>query len=222
MARWRFLSGGQYSATCLACALDPFDTAGTLAFDYGQSQAVELACRTELLQRIGAIKPDPPVRLGADHQHGLETPSAASEMALTCHVAIEINESPLPDAFAPRGDRSPIGAAEAHCPRHVHDRLFRLPRLPRRCVQGAAGSPQPGVAQKSFRIRPLVWLGNAATWQPAWDRRRPLVDLIVEHSHTSCRRERNQRHAWGHGCATSPACEIPARGYKIFVEGTAT
>ena len=38
-------SGGQDSATCLAWALDRYETVETLGFDYGQRHRVELECR---------------------------------------------------------------------------------------------------------------------------------------------------------------------------------
>ena len=42
----------------------------------------------------------------------------------------------------------------------------------------------------------------------------PLVELILEASHTCYRGERGARHAWGYGCGDCPACELRARGYE--------
>ena len=44
----------------------------------------------------------------------------------------------------------------------------------------------------------------------------PLVDLIVEHSHTCYLGERSQRHAWGYGCGQCPACQLRAQGFARF------
>ena len=45
-------SGGQDSATCLAWALDRFDHVETIAFDYGQTHAVELEVRTAFIAAL--------------------------------------------------------------------------------------------------------------------------------------------------------------------------
>ena len=49
---------------------------------------------------------------------------------------------------------------------------------------------------------------------------RNLLFLITEHSHTCYLGERTVRHEWGYGCGTCPACELRARGYESFREGT--
>ncbi len=42
----------------------------------------------------------------------------------------------------------------------------------------------------------------------------PLVELIVEESHTCYRGERGPRHTWGYGCGACPACELRERGFN--------
>ena len=44
----------------------------------------------------------------------------------------------------------------------------------------------------------------------------PLVDLVTEHTHTCYLGDRQQRHAWGYGCAACPACVLRARGFEAF------
>ena len=41
-----------------------------------------------------------------------------------------------------------------------------------------------------------------------------LTDLIVEHTHTCYLGDRGERHAWGYGCGTCPACELRLRGWQ--------
>ena len=45
-------SGGQDSSTCLALALSRYERVETLAFDYGQRHAVELAARLQVLAEL--------------------------------------------------------------------------------------------------------------------------------------------------------------------------
>lgn len=50
-------SGGQDSATCLAWALDRFDTVETIGFDYGQRHRVELDVREQLRAEMVEAQP---------------------------------------------------------------------------------------------------------------------------------------------------------------------
>jgi len=50
-------SGGQDSATCLAWALERYDTVETVGFDYGQRHKVELECRNVFIEELRAAFP---------------------------------------------------------------------------------------------------------------------------------------------------------------------
>jgi 7-cyano-7-deazaguanine synthase len=68
-------------------------------------------------------------------------------------------------------------------------------------------------------------LDKAATWALAHQLGgEPLVDLIVEHTHTCYLGDRSQRHAWGYGCGTCPACDLRAKGWQkwraTLIEGS--
>ena len=45
---------------------------------------------------------------------------------------------------------------------------------------------------------------------------KPLVELILEHTHTCYLGDRVHRHAWGYGCGDCPACKLRARGYAAY------
>ena len=65
----------------------------------------------------------------------------------------------------------------------------------------------------------MMWIDKAATWSMAEGLGgSPLVELIVEESHTCYLGERGQRHAWGYGCGTCPACELRAKGFAAYIE----
>ena len=72
-----------------------------------------------------------------------------------------------------------------------------------------------GMEQRFVIETPLMWLTKAETWGLAKALGgEPLVELILEASHTCYRGERGARHAWGYGCGDCPACELRARGYE--------
>ncbi|MDF0541194.1 7-cyano-7-deazaguanine synthase QueC [Sphingobium sp. H39-3-25] len=223
------LSGGQDSATCLAWALDRFDTVETLAFNYGQRHAVELECRDEILKRIGEIKPEWAGRLGTDHSLGLATLGEVSDTALTRDVAIEMNANGLPNTFVPGRNILFLTFAATLAYRrglkHVVGGMCETdfsgyPDCRDDAIKALQVALNLGMAQNFVLHTPLMWLDKAATWALALDLGgETLVDLIVEHSHTCYRGERDARHDWGYGCGSCPACEIRARGFHAFVGG---
>ena len=86
-------SGGQDSATCLAWALDRFDHVETIAFDYGQTHAVELEVRTAFIAALKERFPEWGAKLGEDHFIDLSLLGAISDTALTRDKEIEMTEA---------------------------------------------------------------------------------------------------------------------------------
>ena len=80
------------------------------------------------------------------------------------------------------------------------------------------------LGHKRFLIEtPLMWIDKADTWALAHSLGgQPLLDVIVEHTHTCYLGDRTHRHAWGYGCGQCPACELRARGYQRYLERTGT
>jgi 7-cyano-7-deazaguanine synthase len=67
---------------------------------------------------------------------------------------------------------------------------------------------------------PLMYIDKAETWRMAEDLGgKPLVDLIVEETHTCYLGYRTQRHDWGYGCGACPACELRAKGWAQYRAG---
>jgi 7-cyano-7-deazaguanine synthase len=83
-------SGGQDSTTCLAWALERFDTVETVGFDYGQRHIVELDARPRILAGLRKRFPRWQQRLGADHMLTLDVLKAIGGSALTDDVRIEM------------------------------------------------------------------------------------------------------------------------------------
>lgn len=220
-------SGGQDSTVCLAWALVRYGEVETVGFDYGQKHNVELECRLRLLERIQALFPEWGSRLGPDHMLSLTELGQISETALTRNVEIEMDESGLPSTFVPgrnllfftyaaalgyrRGAHVLVGGmCETDYSGYPDCRADTLSALEQAIAFGM---------DKPFRIEaPLMKIDKAATWKLAEELGgKPLVDLIIEESHSCYRGDRTRRHDWGYGCGICPACELRARGYDAFV-----
>jgi len=63
----------------------------------------------------------------------------------------------------------------------------------------------------------LMWIDKSQTWDLANQLGGSvLVDLIVEQTHTCYQGDRSNRHEWGFGCGTCPACALRAEGFAQF------
>lgn len=86
-------SGGQDSTVCLSWALQHFDEATTVGFDYGQAHEVELKCRQRLLEKLNPN--------GADCVFKLPILNELSETALTRDMQVQMLANGLPNTFVP-------------------------------------------------------------------------------------------------------------------------
>jgi 7-cyano-7-deazaguanine synthase len=219
-------SGGQDSATCLAWALDRFDHVETLGFDYGQRHRVELDRRAALREGLTRIVPSWASRLGADHTLPLDALGQVSETALTRETAIGYAASGLPNTFVPGRNIVFLTFAAALAYRrglrHVVGGMCETdysgyPDCRDDTIKALQVALNLGMERRFVLHTPLMWLDKAQTWGLAETLGgRALVDLIVEESHTCYLGERGQRHSWGYGCGTCPACRLRADGYARF------
>ncbi|MGH1574065.1 7-cyano-7-deazaguanine synthase QueC [Methylobacterium sp. P31] len=220
-------SGGQDSATCLAWALDRFDHVETLGFDYGQRHRVELDRRTALRNGMARLDPAWAGRLGEDHTVALDALGQISETALTREAAIGYEASGLPNTFVPGRNLVFLTFAAALAYRrglrHVVGGMCETdysgyPDCRDDTIKALQVALNLGMERRFVLHTPLMWLDKAQTWRLAETLGgRALVDLIVEESHTCYLGERGQRHPWGYGCGTCPACRLRADGYARFI-----
>ena len=223
------LSGGQDSAVCLAWALERYRLVETIGFDYGQRHRVELAARSEIRARIGAIKPGWSVRLGCDHMLALPELSRISDTALTRDAAITMTAAGLPSTFVPgRNLLFFTYAAALACRRNTTVLVGGMcetdysgyPDCRNDTLQTLARALSLGMDRAMSIETPLMTIDKAATWGMARELGgEPLVSLIVEHTHTCYLGDRTRRHAWGYGCGTCPACDLRAGGWHRFQHG---
>ena len=221
-------SGGQDSTTCLALALSRYDRVETIAFDYGQRHVVELQARLRVLAEIKAQFPQWAPRLGEDHLLDLAVLGQVSETSLTRDTAFAMEQTGLPNTFVPGRNLLFLTLAAALAYRRGLEVIVTGV-----CETDYSGYPDCrddsmkamqlalslGMDKRFLIETPLMWIDKAETWQLAHRLGgQPLVDLIVEHTHTCYLGDRSHRQDWGYGCGQCPACDLRAKGFARFVQ----
>ena len=220
-------SGGQDSATCLAGALARYDRVETVGFDYGQRHAVEMQARLVVRESMTRALPQWADRLGPDHVVDLTGYGRIAESALTTDRAIAMDARGLPTTFVPGRNLVFLTCAAALADRRglavlvggmCETDFSGYPDCRRDTIDAMAKALSLGLDRPVVIETPLMALTKAETWALA-DRigGQPLVDLILEDSHSCYLGDRTQRHPWGYGCGSCPACELRAAGYDQWV-----
>ncbi|MCA3267634.1 MAG: 7-cyano-7-deazaguanine synthase QueC [Azospirillum sp.] len=223
------LSGGQDSTVCLAWALARYDRVETVAFDYGQRHRVELDCRKAVLDGVRARFPEWAAKLGEDHAVDLSALGAISQTSLTRETAFAFARDGLPNSFVPGRNLLFFGFAAAIAYRRDLKRL-----VGGMCETDYSGYPDCrddtlkalqvalslGLDRRLVVETPLMWIDKAATWAMARELGGdPLVDLVVESTHSCYAGDRTKRHDWGYGCGECPACELRRAGWEKWHAG---
>jgi 7-cyano-7-deazaguanine synthase len=219
-------SGGQDSATCVAWALDRYESVETIGFDYGQRHRVELDCRQSVLDKLRSAFPQWAARLGQDHMLDLGLLGQVSDTALTADKAIEFAKSGLPNTFVPGRNLIFFTFAAALAYRRGISVL-----VGGMCETDYSGYPDCrddtlkslqvtlglGLDQRFVIETPLMWIDKAQTWQMAQRLGgEALVEIIRRDTHSCYLGDHSTLHAWGYGCGGCPACELRARGYARY------
>ena len=219
-------SGGQDSATCLAWALDRFAHVETIGFDYGQRHRVELAVRLDFRARLRRENEAWAARLGEDHVLALEALRAVSDTALTRETEIAMQADGLPNTFVPGRNLIFLTFAAALAYRRGLKHI-----VAGMCETDYSGYPDCrddtlkalqvainlGMERRFVLHTPLMWRDKRATWDLAQRLGgAALVEAIREDTHSCYLGDRTQRHAWGYGCGTCPACELRCKGWEAW------
>ena len=219
-------SGGQDSTVCLAWALSRYNHVETVAFDYGQRHAVELDQRLIILAEFKrrGLQAD---NLGPDHLLDIRSFGAIGESALTTERAIEIDAAGLPNTFVPARNLAFFSYAAALAYRRGIDCLVGgmcetdfsgYPDCRNDTIQALAAALSLGLARPMTIETPLMGIDKAQTWQLAHDLGgEPLIEIIVEHTHTCYLGTRTEREEWGFGCGECPSCELRADGWRRWI-----
>ena len=219
-------SGGQDSTVCLAWALQRFVAVETIGFDYGQRHAVELQVRPKVRAKLAALQPEWASRLGDDHVLKLDALGAISDTALTRETTIGLAQSGLPTTFVPGRNLIFLNFAAALAYRRGLRHL-----VAGMCETDYSGYPDCrddtikamqvalglGMERRFVIDTPLMWIDKAATSALAEEiGGKPLLDLVIEDTHSCYLGDRTKRHAWGYGCGDCPACLLRAEGFARF------
>ncbi|HSF96590.1 MAG TPA: 7-cyano-7-deazaguanine synthase QueC [Thermohalobaculum sp.] len=221
-------SGGQDSATCLAWACDRFGAVETLGFTYGQRHGVEMDQRPVFLDGFRGAFPDRAARLGADTVLDIATLGQVSETALTRDAEIVMTEAGLPSTFVPGRNLIFLAFAAALAYRrgirHIVTGVCETdysgyPDCRDDTIKAMQVALNLGMDSRFVLHTPLMWIDKAGTWAMAEELGgEALVRLIRDETHSCYMGDRSQRHDWGFGCGTCPACELRAKGWGEFAQ----
>ena len=216
-------SGGQDSTTCLAHALNRYDRVETLGFDYGQRHSIEMQARLQVLGRLRTDFPNWTPRLGEDHVLSLDVLRQIGGSSLTDDVAFAMQADGLPNTFVPGRNLLFMTLAGALAYRRGLQVLVTgvcetdfsgYPDCRDDTMKALQVALNLGLERRLRIETPLMWIDKAQTWELAWQLGgAPLVELIVQDSHTCYEGNRSQHHDWGWGCGICPACALRAKGW---------
>ena len=219
-------SGGQDSATCLAWALDRFAQVETIGFDYGQRHKIELEIRDAFRTALLAARPEWQAKLGPDHLIRLDALGQVSDTALTSETTIAFNADGLPNTFVPGRNIIFLSFAAAIAYRrgikHIVGGMCETdysgyPDCRDDTIKALQVALNLGMDRRFVLETPLMWLDKAATWRLAENLGgASLVEALLEHTHSCYLGDRSQRHEWGYGCGTCPACDLRAKGWAAY------
>jgi 7-cyano-7-deazaguanine synthase len=166
--------------------------------------------------------------LGEDHLLDLAVLGQVSETSLTRDTAFAMEQTGLPNTFVPGRNLLFLTLAAALAYRRGLEVIVTGV-----CETDYSGYPDCrddsmkamqlalslGMDKRFLIETPLMWIDKAETWQLAHRLGgQPLVDLIVEHTHTCYLGDRSHRQDWGYGCGACPACDLRAKGFTRFVQ----
>lgn len=209
-------SGGQDSTTSLLWALHHFDEVHALTVYYGQHHAVEI----EQAKRIAQL-------LNVPHHLRELPPSFFPHSALTTDPEAIPSQEPqpnwIPPTFVPGRNLVlfTLAAIEGYAKEiyHIVSGVCQVDfsNYPD-CRDVFISSMEKTLRlamEKPFTLHsPLLNLSKGEIWKLAYDLNG--LELIVEHTHTCYRGDRTQRHEWGYGCGSCPACLFRKKGYEAF------
>ena len=217
-------SGGQDSTVCLASALERYERVETVGFAYGQRHKIEMQARETVRAKLRADFSKWGARLGKDTVLDLPALGIISDTSLTRDKAIEVSATGLPTTFVPGRNLLFFTYAAALAWRRGISTLIGgmcetdysgYPDCRNETLQTLAKALSLGLDKPVTIETPLMYVDKAGTWALAEKLGgQPLVDLIIEDTHTCYLGDHATRHAWGYGCGGCPACDLRARGWE--------
>ena len=219
-------SGGQDSATCLAWALRRFARVETVGFAYGQRHQVALDGAEAFRARLLVLLPAWAGRLGEAHTVPIDALGTLSDTALTREAEIAMGTEGLPNTFVPGRNLLFLTFAAALAYRrglrHIVAGMCETdysgyPDCRDDTIKAVQVALNLGMQRRFVVHTPLMWRDKAETWRLAEEiGGAPLVETIVEETHSCYLGDRTRRHDWGFGCGACPACDLRRRGWEAY------
>lgn len=223
-------SGGQDSTICLGWALKHFPYVMTMGFNYGQRHAIEMSCRTTILQKIHTISPNWDQKLGEDHLFNLDFFSQLEQTAMTSEIPIIHSTQGIPNTFVPGRNLIFLTIAAA----------FAWSNGIKNIIIGSCETDFSGYpdccdnAMKSLQVAlsigmgkdvtihtPLMWLTKAQSWTLALQiGNSNFIELIRKETHTCYLGQHDVLYSWGYGCGNCPACKLRKNGWEEFIKNS--
>ncbi|GIV23490.1 MAG: 7-cyano-7-deazaguanine synthase [Bacteroidia bacterium] len=208
------LSGGQDSATALLWALqEGKEPVRAISFVYGQRHAVELDCAKRIAAQLRV--PHVVIELGSLWE-ALQVSSALTE-----EKPIQTLPTGLPSTFVPGRNLIFLAAAAIWgYPRNEHTLILGVSQVD---YSGYPDCREPFIKSAEQTLShaldrpisiqaPLLFWDKARIWKYADSL--GYREFIAEETHTCYMGDRTQRHPWGYGCGTCPACLLRKAGYE--------
>jgi 7-cyano-7-deazaguanine synthase len=210
-------SGGQDSTTCLHWAREKFSKVMTVTFDYGQRHSVELQQSRIICSKLGVT------------QKFLNL----SEMGLFADNALLSSETPIknaegseiPNTFVPARNLVFLTLAASYAVRNqITDVVLGAcqtdfsgyPDCRQEFIDSFVQTTRLALGTKDFTVHtPLMNLSKAEIFELA--KSLNALESVIEDSHTCYQGDRVNRHPWGFGCGTCPACLLRKKGFEEFL-----
>jgi 7-cyano-7-deazaguanine synthase len=220
-------SGGQDSTVCLAWALDRYAHVETIGFDHALRHESELECRLHVRSQLLTKFPQWAPKLGDDHLLDLSLLGQMAQTAATKERAHAMRNGGLPNEFVPGRNLLFFTFAAT-----IADRRGLSVLVGGMCETDFSGYPDSrDNALKALQVAlslgldtpmtietPLMWRDKAETWALTETLGgEPLIDVVVEHTHSCYLGDRTQRQAWGYGCGLCPSCDLRRKGYESWL-----
>ena len=220
-------SGGQDSTVCLAWALERYTHVETIGFEHALLRDVELECRLHVRSALHTHFPAWRKRLGPDHLLDLSLLAQLTETTPTRARASAMRSGGLPDDFVPGRNLLFFAFAASVADRRGlnvlvggmgETDLSNYPDARDNALKALQVALSLGIDAPLTIETPLMWLDKAGTWALT-ERlgKDPLIDLVIEHTHSCFLGERSERHAWGYGCGMCPSCDLRRKGYESWL-----
>jgi 7-cyano-7-deazaguanine synthase len=220
-------SGGQDSTVCLAYALERYSHVETIGFDNAERRPAEREGRLEVRSRLRRHFPEWASRLGDDHVLDLSLLDQIGGTTPTAERESEMSAGGLANSFVPGrnllfftfaatvADRRGLGVLVGGM---CETDFSAYPDCRDNALKALQVAISLGLDTAMMIDTPLMWLDKAETW--AMTERlggEPLIELVVEHTHSCFLGDREHRHQWGYGCGMCPSCDLRRKGYETWL-----